>query len=159
MLMVLTFLPLGINHYLLGGIIIGLAVSFIYFTTGIMAGASSFYSSTLSYFSKHSYFQQPLYRKARLWRLIFSIGIILGAIIFLFAFNKGETFVSTVSLWRFALGGFLIGYGTRLSRGCTSGHGICGLASFSKPSLFAVIIFLAVAILTAITIQTLGVAP
>jgi len=47
------------------------------------------------------------------------------------------------------VGGLLVGYGARLSNGCTSGHGICGLASLSRPSLVAVLIFMAVAIVTA----------
>ena len=61
--------------------------------------------------------------------------------------------------WRLALGGLLVGYGSRLSSGCTSGHGLCGLASFSRASLLAVIVFMAVAILTAQLVWRLGVRP
>jgi uncharacterized membrane protein YedE/YeeE len=49
-----------------------------------------------------------------------------------------------------------VGYGARLSRGCTSGHGICGLASLRLPSLLAVLTFMATAILTAHLTATLG---
>jgi len=52
-----------------------------------------------------------------------------------------------------------VGFGTRLSQGCTSGHGISGLASLSATSLYAVITFLAVGIGTALLVQTLGVIP
>ena len=67
--------------------------------------------------------------------------------------------VSSVQWWRLALGGFLVGFGTRLSKGCTSGHGISGLGSLSTTSLYAVITFLVVGILTALIVQALGVIP
>jgi hypothetical protein len=50
---------------------------------------------------------------------------------------------------RLAIGGVLVGFGARLSNGCTSGHGICGLSSLSRPSLMAVLVFMVVAIVTA----------
>jgi hypothetical protein len=53
----------------------------------------------------------------------------------------------------------LVGFGTRLSSGCTSGHGICGVASFSRASLLAVAVFMAVAIVTARIVLLLGVTP
>jgi uncharacterized membrane protein YedE/YeeE len=52
-----------------------------------------------------------------------------------------------------------VGFGTRLSSGCTSGHGISGLASLSRTSLIAVIVFIGVAIVTANIVQLLGVSP
>lgn len=52
-----------------------------------------------------------------------------------------------------------MGFGTRLSQGCTSGYGISGLASLSNASLYAVITFLAVGILTALAFETLSVVP
>ena len=59
--------------------------------------------------------------------------------------------------WMMFGGGVLVGFGARLSRGCTSGHGICGLASLQLPSLLAVLTFLATAILTAnVTARVLG---
>lgn len=67
--------------------------------------------------------------------------------------------MTSVQWWRLALGGFLVGFGTRLSKGCTSGHGISGLASLSATSLYAVMTFLAVGIITAILVQALGVIP
>lgn len=51
--------------------------------------------------------------------------------------------------WQLFVGGLLVGYGARLSQGCTSGHGICGLASLSMPSLVAVGTFMGTAFLTA----------
>ena len=61
-----------------------------------------------------------------------------------------------VAPWQLALGGFVAGFGARLSGGCTSGHGICGLASLQLPSLLAVLIFLATAIVTANVVRAPG---
>ncbi|MBE0633495.1 YeeE/YedE family protein, partial [Candidatus Bathyarchaeota archaeon] len=65
--------------------------------------------------------------------------------------------VSSLPVWRLALGGFLVGLGTRLSRGCTSGHGISGLASLSTTSLYAVITFIVVGIITVNIMGVLGI--
>ena len=151
--------PLGIMPYVIGGILIGIGVSLIFIFTGIRAGASSFFSSTLSYFSSKEYFQRKLYTNARVWRIVFTLGLILGAFLFTFTFNNGQFFTTNVQWWRLALGGFLVGFGTRFSRGCTSGHGICGLASFSLSSFLAVITFLIIAIFTAFIVSGLGVIP
>ena len=151
--------PLGIFPYLIGGVIIGLGVSYIYITTGIHATQSSFLSTTLSFFSKIPYFQQKAYRESRVWRVIFAIGVILGALIYTIMVSPEGFFTTSIQLWRIALGGFLVGFGTRLSQGCTSGHGISGLASLSATSLYAVITFLGVGIGTALLVQTLGVIP
>ena len=151
--------PLGISHYLIGGLIIGLGVGFIYMTTGLHATQSSFFDTTLSYFSNKSYFKKKEYLDSRVWRIILAIGLIIGALLYTILFTKGTFYVTSVQLWRLALGGFLVGIGTRLSRGCTSGHGISGVASLSTASIFAVITFICIGILTAIMIQALGILP
>jgi uncharacterized membrane protein YedE/YeeE len=151
--------PLGVFPYLLGGVIIGLGVSFIYILTGIHATQSSFFSTTLSYLSKIPYFQQKTYLNSRMWRNIFALGVISGAFLYTVTLSPDGFFTTSVQWWRLMLGGFLVGFGTRLSQGCTSGHGISGLASLSTTSLYAVVTFLAVGILTASTIQLLGVTP
>ena len=151
--------PLGILPYLVGGVIIGLGVSYIYIATGIHATQSSFFSTTISFFSKLPYFQQKAYRESRGWRSIFALGMISGAFIYAVTISPDGFFTTSIQWWRIILGGFLVGFGTRLSQGCTSGHGISGLASLSATSLYAVITFLAVGIGTALLIETLGVIP
>ena len=151
--------PLGIIPYIIGGIIIGLGVSFIYVITGLHATQSSFFTTTISFFSKIPYFKKKEYSESREWRLIFAISVIIGAFIYTITLVPFSFFTTSVQWWRLLLGGFLVGFGTRLSQGCTSGHGISGLASLSTASLYAVITFLAVGILTALTIQFLGVTP
>lgn len=151
--------PLGVFPYIVGGILIGIGVSYIFITTGLHATQSSFFSTTLSYFSKRPYFQQKQYLNSRSWRLTFALGVILGALIYTITLSSEGFFMTSVQWWRLALGGFLVGFGTRLSKGCTSGHGISGLASLSATSLYAVMTFLAVGIITAILVQALGVIP
>lgn len=151
--------PLGVLPYLVGGILIGLGVSFIYVLTGIHATQSSLLSTTLSYVSKIPYFQQKTNLASREWRLIFAAGVIGGAFIYTLTLSPDGFFVTSVQWWRLLGGGFLVGFGTRLSQGCTSGHGISGLASLSTTSLYAVLTFLGVGIVTAVVIQTLGVIP
>lgn len=144
--------PHGITSYLGGGLLIGAGLVVMYLTLGVKAGASSFLSSTLTYFT-------PLTaeRASRQWRLLFALGLVCGA--WLYAWSQQAFFVTAVGWWRLGVGGLLVGYGTRLSSGCTSGHGICGLASFSRASLLAVAVFMGVAIVTARVVLLLGVTP
>lgn len=148
--------PNGVSHYAIGGLLVGLGVAIIYVATGIIAGASTFLESTLSYVSERSRFQQ--YRTSRDWRVVFTVGIVAGAAVYALAFQGGG-WTTDVQWWRLLLGGILIGVGTRVGKGCTSGHGICGVASASPTSLLNVGTFLAIAIGTAHLVQALGVAP
>jgi uncharacterized protein len=149
--------PLGIEPYLVGGVIIGLGVSLIYVMTGLHATQSSFFTTTLSWFSKLPHFQEERHVKERDWRLALALGMISGAIIYTFTISKTGFWVTGVDLWRLALGGLLVGFGTRLSNGCTSGHGISGLASLSKTSLYAVITFMGFGIITAHILALVGI--
>ena len=151
--------PLGIVPYLIGGILIGIGVSYVYITTGLHATQSSFFSTTISYFSQIPYFQQRTYRNSRGWRITFALGVIGGAFLYSLLLSPDGFFTTTVQWWRLLIGGFLVGFGTRLSQGCTSGHGISGLASLSSTSLYAVITFITVGIIVAILVQMLGVTP
>ena len=151
--------PLGIFPYLIGGILIGIGVSYVYITTGLHATQSSFFSTTISYFSQIPYFQQRAYRNSRSWRITFALGVFGGAFLYSLILSPDGFFTTTVQWWRLLIGGFLVGFGTRLSQGCTSGHGISGLASLSSTSLYAVITFIAVGIIVALSVQILGVTP
>lgn len=151
--------PLGIYQYILGGLIIGVGVSFVYLTTGLHATQSSLFSTTISYFSKIPYFQRKSYLDSREWRLYFAVGVILGALIYTVIVSPDGFWTTSVQWWRLLIGGFLVGFGTRLSSGCTSGHGISGIASLSTTSLYAVITFIVVGIITAHAFQFLGVTP
>jgi uncharacterized protein len=141
--------PGGWQHFLLGGLWIGAAVSLLFVATGLVGGMSTVFTSTWSYVARAAYFQQPRFTGSRLWRLVYAAGLIVGAAAW-WAFAAPATPVATgLPWWQLLAGGFLVGYGARLSNGCTSGHGICGLASLQLPSLAAVLVFLATAMATA----------
>jgi uncharacterized membrane protein YedE/YeeE len=144
--------------YLLGGILVGLGTAVIYLFTGITAGASTFLESTLSYVSDLPRFNRPSYLASRDWRVVFTAGIVLGALGYTLTLGDG-LWTTEVDSWRLLGGGILVGVGTRLGKGCTSGHGICGVGSRSPTSLVNVATFLLVAIGTAQLVAALGVTP
>jgi hypothetical protein len=73
--------------------------------------------------------------------LAFILGLPLGA--FLVAHILGGVAVTfSTSIWPLVLGGLLVGYGTRLGAGCTSGHGVCGLSRLSRRSMVATLVFM-----------------
>ncbi|MDY0872231.1 YeeE/YedE family protein [Dongia rigui] len=121
---------------LAGGALIGLAALILMAGIGRIAGISGIIGSLIS---------QP--RADFGWRLLFLVGMALGA------FNMAKTLggfapSTSANLPGLIVAGLLVGYGTRLGSGCTSGHGICGLARLSPRSLAAVAVFMAAGMLT-----------
>ena len=151
-----SLFPNGVLRYAAGGVFVGFGVALIYVATGIPAGASTFLESTLSYFSDRSRFTR--YTASRDWRVVFTLGIVGGAAIYALTLGPGG-WTTEVQWWRLLGGGVLVGVGTRLGKGCTSGHGVCGVGSGSKTSVANVATFLAVAVGTAQLVQALGVVP
>ena len=145
----LSIFPLGWQHYLLGGLLIGAGTGLLFVLTGRIGGMSTVFSSTWSYVVQRPFFQQDRFLASRGWRLVYALGLVLGALIWWLGFAGGVTEATAVPAWQLLLGGFLVGYGARLGNGCTSGHGICVLGSFQWPSLMAVLTFMATAFLTA----------
>ncbi|NEU58692.1 YeeE/YedE family protein [Halorussus sp. MSC15.2] len=150
--------PRGVVHYAIGGVLIGLGAAIIYLGTGIIAGASTFLESTLSYVSDFPRFNRFKYIQSRDWRVVFTLGIVAGAAVYAVLF-QGGIWTTDVQWWRLLGGGFLVGIGTRLGKGCTSGHGVCGVGSGSRTSIVNVATFMAIAIGTAQLVQALGVTP
>jgi uncharacterized membrane protein YedE/YeeE len=141
--------PSGWEPFLTGGLLIGAGVSLMFICFGRVVGMSSFFSSSLSWASGLSYFQQPSLVGSRAWRLWCALGLMLGVLAWQFTQGSGAALTTELSPERLLVGGVLVGFGARLSNGCTSGHGICGLSSLSGPSALAVLIFMGVAMLTA----------
>ena len=152
----LELFPNGIFRYAVGGLLVGLGATVIYLGTGISAGASTFLESTLSYVSGQSRFQR--YVASRDWRVVFTLSIVAGAAVYAVVF-QGEAWLTEVDWWRLLLGGVFVGVGTRIGKGCTSGHGVCGVGSGSKTSIAGVVTFLLVAIATAQLVAAMGVTP
>jgi uncharacterized protein len=152
-----AYFPNGYLQYIVGGACIGLGVSLLFVMTGLVGGMSSVYSSTWSFVSNRPFFQQAKFLNSRQWRLFYAAGLVIGAIIAAFAFNK-PGYVLSVHPAALFVGGVIAGFGARLSNGCTSGHGICGMASLNKASIVAVIIFLSTAAVTAKLMAVAGLA-
>ncbi|CQH62379.1 DUF4341/DUF395 family protein [Halobacterium hubeiense] len=150
--------PRGVAQYLVGGVFVGLGAAIIYFGTGIIAGASTFLESTLSYVSDVDRFNRGKYVRSRDWRVVFTVGIVAGAAVYTLVSGSGA-WTTDVQWWRLLGGGVLVGVGTRVGKGCTSGHGVCGVGSLSDASLVNVATFLGVAIGTAQLVQAVGVSP
>ncbi|MEF8857364.1 MAG: YeeE/YedE family protein [Halolamina sp.] len=153
-----TLFPNGVSQYLLGGLFIGLATVSIYLGTGIHAGASTFLESTLSYVSDRKRFQQFRFVESRDWRVVFTGGIVLGAAAYT-ALSGDSWWTTEVQPWRLFVGGTLVGIGTRVGKGCTSGHGVCGVGSLAESSLLNVLTFVLVAAGTARLLLYAGVLP
>ena len=120
-----AFTPLTV---LLGGALIGLAATVLYVGNGRITGISGILNHALER------------RDERGWRIAFLAGLIEAAAAW-FAFS-GDVARSGFPLPWLIAAGLLVGFGTRLGNGCTSGHGICGLARLSKRSLAAVLTFM-----------------
>lgn len=148
--------PHGWVRYLGGGLLIGLAVALAFVTCGFITGMSSVFTTTWSYFSRRAFFQQRQWLEGRSWRLVHAAGLIVGAAVWWILMGPPGGVRTEIPAWQLLVGGILVGYGARLSGGCTSGHGICGLASRQLPSLLAVLIFMAAAFLTANLVRALG---
>jgi uncharacterized membrane protein YedE/YeeE len=144
-----SLFPLGWQHYLLGGLLIGAGVALLFVFTGRVGGMSTVFSSTWSYVVQRPFFQQPRFVGSRAWRLVYALGLVVGAAVWWLGWGGGTPQSTGLPAWQLLGGGFLVGYGARLGNGCTSGHGICGLGSLQLPSLGAVLTFMATAFLVA----------
>jgi uncharacterized protein len=114
---------------LAGGILIGVASVWLLAANGRIAGISGIL---------HGLFAQP--PGERLWRLWFIAGLIAAGFLWRAFFPLAAP---DLNLAWMAVAGLLVGFGTRLGGGCTSGHGVCGLGRLSLRSLVAVIVFMA----------------
>lgn len=114
----------------IGGILIGLSATLMLVLMGRIAGICGMINGAMEQATERS------------WRLLFLLGIIIGA--FLFHTLSGTPFPlpSNESWGQMILAGFLVGFGTRLGNGCTSGHGVCGLGLTSTRSLTATLTFM-----------------
>ena len=121
---------------LIGGLLIGLSVALFFILNGRMIGISGMASNFLV--SKNN----------RIDNFLFLIGLILGPLIYNLISGKEINISISSSLILLIIGGSLVGFGTRLSSGCTSGHGISGISRFSLRSIIATITFMIVGILT-----------
>lgn len=120
-----------------GGVLIGLAVALMLLLNGRIAGISGIVGGLLT-----------LRLRDTFWRAAFVVGLVLGALTYLSTAEGGAPVRVLASLPAILVGGLLVGFGTRLGSGCTSGHGLCGMAHLSRRSVVATATFFGVAMLT-----------
>jgi len=128
----------------LGGILIGLSAVLLLLFNGRIAGISGVTGSLFAY------------QKGDVaWRLAFVVGLLIAGVgSFVVA---PELFTVSIERSYFALGaaGLLVGFGTRLGSGCTSGHGVCGMGRLSPRSLVSVLTFIAAGAVVVVVVRTL----
>ncbi len=127
-----------IMNAIYGGALIGLSAVFLMLTLGRIAGISGITSGLLSLNLK----------RQDLWRGTFLIGLLIGPLVYLAIGGQTPEVVIDKGFVYMIAGGLLVGFGASLGSGCTSGHGVCGIARISPRSLVATGVFLTTAIIT-----------
>ena len=119
-----------------GGVVIGLAVVVFFLLNGRLVGISGIASNALT--EKNNRFDN----------FLFLVGLIIGPILYTLLTSKQISVTISSSYTLLIIAGLLVGLGTRISGGCTSGHGISGIGRFSLRSIIATITFMIVGIIT-----------
>lgn len=119
-----------------GGILIGISATLLLALSGRIAGISGIVNGAVTF------------NKTELWRWLFLIGMMAGGGLYEYGLATQPTPTSTFAPWAMIVGGVLVGFGTRMGGGCTSGHGVCGLGRLSPRSGAAVMTFLVTAMIT-----------
>ena len=125
-----------------GGMLIGLAAALLWLGMGRIAGISGIVGGIL-----------PIRRKETAWRAAFLAGLLAAPLLLGVAAGYSAPVPALESVDLLAIAGLLVGFGTRLGSGCTSGHGVCGIARLSPRSLVATGIFMAVAAATVFLVR------
>lgn len=120
---------------LVGGLLIGLTTTIYLLTLGKVIGISGILS-------------QLLFSKERFLPFLFIAGLIIGGAAYGTLTEQTVNFPEVRSPWLLIASGLLVGYGTRLGGGCTSGHGVCGISRLSPRSIIATLTFMLAAIMT-----------
>ena len=135
-----NFTPL---HSFLGGLLIGLGVIIFFISTGRLAGVSGIAFNVIS-------------NNNRFTNILFLIGLIIGPIVYKFFISNNIPFLINNSYFIIIIGGLLVGLGTKIGSGCTSGHGVCGISRFSIRSILATILFIFSGVITVLIMQLSG---
>ncbi|PNH83365.1 YeeE/YedE family protein [Vibrio diazotrophicus] len=122
---------------LAGGILLGISATLMLLMNGKVAGISGILTGLMTPKTKDF-----------AWRLLFALGMISGGVLAALMLGGEAPAQFETSSAMLAIAGLLVGVGTRLGNGCTSGHGICGIGRLSKRSIVATCVFMAVAAVT-----------
>ena len=116
---------------ILGGVIIGSAVSLFLLFNGRVTGISGIIGSLLNKETKE-----------KNWRLAFIAGLFTGGIVLRFVYEDSFNILTSSKLSDYIWAGLLVGFGTQMANGCTSGHGVCGMSRLSLRSIIATFVFM-----------------
>lgn len=146
---------------LTGGALIGLAASGTLFFTGRRAGISGIVGGLLEGLLPGTTAASPAPADERRWRAAFLVGLLMGGLALLAAGTGAAAFAGAIgapvrSYLGLAVAGVLVGFGARLGRGCTSGHGVCGVSRLSAQSLVATATFMITGIATVALVRFTG---
>ncbi len=130
---------------MLGGALIGLAATILMVVHGRIAGVSGVISG-IGFAS----------RGDRDWRVFFVLGMIAAPMLYLLASGSVPAFELEASWPLIVVGGLLVGFGTRLGSGCTSGHGVCGMSRLAPRSIVSVALFMSVGVITVAIAKSLN---
>jgi uncharacterized membrane protein YedE/YeeE len=133
---------------LAGGALVGVAATLLLWLDGRIAGISGIVGGLLR--------GNPA---DMAWRAAFIVGLLGGGVVLRLLAPATVAFTLARSTPALLIAGFLVGYGTQLGNGCTSGHGVCGLSRGSRRSLAATLTFMTTGVLTALAVRFLGGAP
>ena len=125
-----------------GGMLVGLASALLLWANGRIAGISGIFGGLLS----------PA-RGEFAWRALFVSGLIVGGLVMPVLIGHPVPFGMHAGTFTLLIAGFLVGFGTRMGGGCTSGHGVCGLARAAKRSIVATAVFMVFAALTVLAVR------
>ncbi|MEM9903708.1 MAG: YeeE/YedE family protein [Cyanobacteria bacterium P01_D01_bin.44] len=126
---------------LLGGGLIGISATVLLAFNGRIAGISGIVNGAIRFTTGEG------------WRWIFILGMLVGGTLYEYGLAPQPTPTSAFAPWTMIFGGLLVGFGTRMGSGCTSGHGVCGLGRLSPRSLVATLTFLTSAMMTVFVIR------
>ena len=129
---------------LIGGIVIGLAVVLFFYSTGRLAGVSGIANNALTKNTN------------RATNLLFLIGLISGPIFYQLFISSDIPYLINNNTLILIIGGLLVGIGTQIGMGCTSGHGVCGISRFSVRSIIATISFIFSGVIVVYLMNVLG---
>jgi len=129
---------------LIGGIVIGLAVVLFFYSTGRLAGVSGIANNVLTKNTNRG------------TNLLFLIGLISGPIFYQLFISSDVPYLINNNTVILIIGGLLVGIGTQIGMGCTSGHGVCGISRFSVRSIIATISFIFSGVVVVYLMNMLG---
>lgn len=127
-----------------GGVLIGVSVSLMLLFNGKITGVSGILGRLLDRSSSD-----------KSWRILFVLGLILGGAILKISYPVAFEIQSSAVTMDYILGGLVVGIGTTIGSGCTSGHGVCGISRLSKRSIIATMTFMAFGVLSVILFKVL----